>query len=944
MCRMSNEDVINIVGARVHNLKNVNITIPRNKLVVFTGVSGSGKSSLAFDTIHAEGQRRYLETFSTYARQFLGNFEKPDVEKISGLSPVIAIEQKSVNKNPRSTVGTVTEIYDLLRLLYARVAVAHSYLSGKKMIKYTEKNILKLIFQEFTDKNIYIMSPVVTGRKGHYKELFERFRKLGYLYAKIDGEIKELVPSLKLNRYNTHNISIIIDKLSVKENNNKRISNALNIALNYGKGTCQIFNQNDNIEKYYSKNLMDPETGLAYEDPAPHTFSFNSPVGACPECSGLGYTKKIDLDKIITDKNLSVKEGALVPLGKYKPGLIFWQIEAIFEKYNCKINEPIKKLPEQLIKEIIYGTSQPIILKNTSLGANSNYYTNYDGLISIIENNRDDDMPKSNQKWANQFISKQKCDICNGTRLKKESLSFLIDNKNIAEVSGMDISELYNWVNSLDNVLAGNKKLIAQEIISEIKKRIKFLLDVGLDYLSLSRSSASLSGGESQRIRLATQVGSKLVNVLYILDEPSIGLHQRDNIQLINTLKQLRNQENSIIVVEHDKEMIESADYIVDIGPGAGRMGGKVVFQGPAQNLIKSNTITAKYISGNETIPIPEKRREGNGKFIELINCSGNNLKNISIRFPLGKLICITGVSGSGKSSLVTDTLHPILNKHFYNSTKEPLPYENITGIENIDKVIEVDQNPIGKTPRSNPATYTGIFSDIRNIYEQLPESKIRGYKSGRFSFNVKGGRCEECKGAGVKTIEMNFLPDVYVVCDQCKGKRYNNETLQIRYKGQSISDILDMTINQAIEFFNSFHHIKTKLQALKSVGLGYIKLGQPSTTLSGGEAQRVKLAAELLKKDTGKTLYLLDEPTTGLHFEDIKILLDVIHKIVDKGNTMIIIEHNMDIIKSADYIIDMGPEGGQKGGTIVTKGTPEEIVKKQIGYTAKFLSKEINF
>ncbi|GAB4279694.1 MAG: excinuclease ABC subunit UvrA [Marinilabiliales bacterium] len=941
---MSNEDVINIVGARVHNLKNVNITIPRNKLVVFTGVSGSGKSSLAFDTIHAEGQRRYLETFSTYARQFLGNFEKPDVEKISGLSPVIAIEQKSVNKNPRSTVGTVTEIYDLLRLLYARVAVAHSYLSGKKMIKYTEKNILKLIFQEFTDKNIYIMSPVVTGRKGHYKELFERFRKLGYLYAKIDGEIKELVPSLKLNRYNTHNISIIIDKLSVKENNNKRISNALNIALNYGKGTCQIFNQNDNIEKYYSKNLMDPETGLAYEDPAPHTFSFNSPVGACPECSGLGYTKKIDLDKIITDKNLSVKEGALVPLGKYKPGLIFWQIEAIFEKYNCKINEPIKKLPEQLIKEIIYGTSQPIILKNTSLGANSNYYTNYDGLISIIENNRDDDMPKSNQKWANQFISKQKCDICNGTRLKKESLSFLIDNKNIAEVSGMDISELYNWVNSLDNVLAGNKKLIAQEIISEIKKRIKFLLDVGLDYLSLSRSSASLSGGESQRIRLATQVGSKLVNVLYILDEPSIGLHQRDNIQLINTLKQLRNQENSIIVVEHDKEMIESADYIVDIGPGAGRMGGKVVFQGPAQNLIKSNTITAKYISGNETIPIPEKRREGNGKFIELINCSGNNLKNISIRFPLGKLICITGVSGSGKSSLVTDTLHPILNKHFYNSTKEPLPYENITGIENIDKVIEVDQNPIGKTPRSNPATYTGIFSDIRNIYEQLPESKIRGYKSGRFSFNVKGGRCEECKGAGVKTIEMNFLPDVYVVCDQCKGKRYNNETLQIRYKGQSISDILDMTINQAIEFFNSFHHIKTKLQALKSVGLGYIKLGQPSTTLSGGEAQRVKLAAELLKKDTGKTLYLLDEPTTGLHFEDIKILLDVIHKIVDKGNTMIIIEHNMDIIKSADYIIDMGPEGGQKGGTIVTKGTPEEIVKKQIGYTAKFLSKEINF
>ncbi|MCC8154944.1 MAG: excinuclease ABC subunit UvrA, partial [Tannerellaceae bacterium] len=894
---------ISVLGARVHNLKNIDITIPRNKLSVITGMSGSGKSSLAFDTIFAEGQRRYIETFSAYARHFLGNMERPDVDKITGLSPVISIEQKTINRNPRSTVGTTTEIYDFFRLLFARAGEAYSYLSGEKMVKYTEEKILDLILQDYQGKKIYLLAPLVRNRKGHYKELFEQVRKKGYLSVRVDGELKEILHGMKLDRYKMHSIEVVIDKMIVTNSDGRRLKESLKVAMKQGDGLVLILDADSNEVRHYSRRLMDPATGLSYSEPAPHNFSFNSPQGACPKCKGLGQVHLLDMEKIVPNPKLSIYNGGIVALGKYKNLLIFWQIEAICEKYGVTIKTPIKDLPEEAIDDIINGTDERLQIKNASLG-NSNYFMSYEGVAKYIMMQQEGEASASAQKWAGQFIKMAVCPTCNGQRLNQEALHYKIAGKNIAELSAMDISELYDWLDGIEGKMNTKQQHIATEILKEIRSRMKFLLDVGLDYLSMNRASATLSGGESQRIRLATQIGSQLVNVLYILDEPSIGLHQRDNVRLINSLKQLRDTGNSVVVVEHDKDMMLHADYVVDMGPKAGCLGGEVVFAGTPGEMLESDTLTSSYLNGQTQIAIPTERRKGNGNFIHLKGATGNNLKNVSVSFPLGTLICVTGVSGSGKSTLINHTLQPILSQHFYRSLEDPLPYKSIDGIDNIDKIVNVDQSPIGRSPRSNPATYTGVFSDIRNLFVNLPESKIRGYKPGRFSFNVVGGRCETCKGNGYKTIEMNFLPDVLVPCEECHGKRYNRETLEVRFKGKSIADVLNMTINMAVEFFENVPTILSKIKVLQDVGLGYIKLGQPSTTLSGGESQRVKLATELSKKDTGKTLYVLDEPTTGLHFEDIRVLLGVLNKLVDKGNTIIVIEHNLDVIKSADYII----------------------------------------
>ena len=937
------DEKINVWGARVHNLKNIDVEIPRNSLTVITGLSGSGKSSLAFDTIYAEGQRRYIETFSAYARNFLGGLERPEVDKITGLSPVISIEQKTTNKNPRSTVGTTTEIYDYLRLLYARAGVAYSYATGEKMVKYTEEDVLAMIHDKYNEKPIYILAPLVRNRKGHYRELFESMRKKGYLYIRIDGEIKEITRGMKTDRYKNHNIEVVIDKLKVQDKDNERLKNSVNIAMKQGDGLLMIMEKDTNEAKYYSKRLMCPTTGMAYSDPAPNKFSFNSPEGACPHCKGLGIINQIDMDKIVPDRDISIRNGAIMPLGKYKNQMIFWQIDAILERHSYNLDTPFSQLSDEAVNEIMYGSIENIKIKKELIHTSSDYFMEFEGVVKYLRAVIETDDSASSKKWADQFQSVCICPECKGMRLNKESLSYRIWDKNISEVSRLDINELKEWITEAENHLDSRQKHIANEIIKEIITRLNFMLDVGLDYLSLERQSASLSGGESQRIRLATQIGSQLVNVLYILDEPSIGLHQRDNDKLIQSLKELRDIGNTVIVVEHDKDMMQNADYIIDIGPKAGRKGGEVVFQGTPKQMLKENTITSQYLNGKLNIDIPEKRRKGNGKTIKLYGASGNNLKNVNAEFPLGKLIVITGVSGSGKSTLINETLQPILSKHFYRSQKEPLAYEKIEGIENIDKIINVDQSPLGRTPRSNPATYTGVFSDIRALFVNLPEAKIRGYKPGRFSFNVKGGRCEACGGNGYKTIEMKFLPDIMVECEVCHGKRYNRETLEVRYKGKSIADVLDMTINQAVDFFENVPDILRKIKTIQDVGLGYIKLGQPSTTLSGGESQRVKLATELSKRDTGKTLYILDEPTTGLHFEDIRILMNVLQKLVDKGNTVIIIEHNLDVIKLADHIIDMGPEGGRKGGQIITTGTPEEIVKSKKGYTYKYLKTELN-
>ncbi|MDD5855443.1 MAG: excinuclease ABC subunit UvrA [Prevotella sp.] len=937
------DEKINVWGARVHNLKNIDVEIPRNSLTVITGLSGSGKSSLAFDTIYAEGQRRYIETFSAYARNFLGGLERPEVDKITGLSPVISIEQKTTNKNPRSTVGTTTEIYDYLRLLYARAGVAYSYATGEKMVKYTEEDVLAMIHDKYNEKPIYILAPLVRNRKGHYRELFESMRKKGYLYIRIDGEIKEITRGMKTDRYKNHNIEVVIDKLKVQDKDNERLKNSVNIAMKQGDGLLMIMEKDTNEAKYYSKRLMCPTTGMAYSDPAPNKFSFNSPEGACPRCKGLGIINQIDMDKIVPDRDISIRNGAIMPLGKYKNQMIFWQIDAILERHGYNLDTPFSQLSDEAVNEIMYGSIENIKIKKELIHTSSDYFMEFEGVVKYLRAVIETDDSASSKKWADQFQSVCICPECKGMRLNKESLSYRIWDKNISEVSRLDINELKEWITEAENHLDSRQKHIANEIIKEIITRLNFMLDVGLDYLSLERQSASLSGGESQRIRLATQIGSQLVNVLYILDEPSIGLHQRDNDKLIQSLKELRDIGNTVIVVEHDKDMMQNADYIIDIGPKAGRKGGEVVFQGTPKQMLKENTITSQYLNGKLNIDIPEKRRKGNGKTIKLYGASGNNLKNVNAEFPLGKLIVITGVSGSGKSTLINETLQPILSKHFYRSQKEPLAYEKIEGIENIDKIINVDQSPLGRTPRSNPATYTGVFSDIRALFVNLPEAKIRGYKPGRFSFNVKGGRCEACGGNGYKTIEMKFLPDIMVECEVCHGKRYNRETLEVRYKGKSIADVLDMTINQAVDFFENVPDILRKIKTIQDVGLGYIKLGQPSTTLSGGESQRVKLATELSKRDTGKTLYILDEPTTGLHFEDIRILMNVLQKLVDKGNTVIIIEHNLDVIKLADHIIDMGPEGGRKGGQIITTGTPEEIVKSKKGYTYKYLKTELD-
>ncbi len=938
---LESDEEIHVFGARVHNLRNIDVTIPRNKLTVITGLSGSGKSSLAFETIYAEGQRRYIETLSAYARQFLGTMERPDVDKITGLSPVISIEQKTTSKNPRSTVGTITDIYDFLRLLYARAGIAYSYVTGEKMVKYTDEQILNLILEKFSEKKTIILAPVVKGRKGHYKELFEQIRKKGYLNARIDGVITEIKYGHKVDRYKTHNIEIVIDKLIVTSKDKKRLKNSVATAMDQGKGIIMLLNQDTKETRYFSRQLMCPTSGISYNEPAPHSFSFNSPRGACHKCGGLGQINEIDINKIIPTPELSIRRGGIEPLGSYRNSLIFWQIEAIANKYEFNLNTPIKDIPEDGLNVILYGSEETFKLENTPLGSSSNYFLSFEGIVNYIANTRSINNAEEESKWAIQFIKKITCPECKGHRLNKESLHFRIHNKNIAELAEMDIRDLYDWLNNLEPHLSDRQKKIASEILKELRSRIGFLLEVGLNYLSLNRSAKSLSGGESQRIRLATQIGSQLVNVLYILDEPSIGLHQKDNLKLIGALKELRDTGNSVIVVEHDKEMIQSADYIVDLGPYAGRNGGRVIAQGIQEEIMKSCGLTAQYLNNEKRIPIPEKRRKGKEKSLILKGASGNNLKNIDIEIPLGKFICVTGVSGSGKSTLIYDTLYPILSKHFYRSHLEPLPYSQIEGIKHIDKIIEVDQSPLGRTPRSNPATYTGVFSDIRNLFTMTRESKIRGYKPGRFSFNVKGGRCETCQGAGVRIIEMNFLPDVYVECNECNGKRYNRETLEVRYKGKSISDVLDMTINQAVEFFENIPSILNKLVTLKQVGLGYITLGQPSTTLSGGESQRVKLSAELAKRDTGKTLYIFDEPTTGLHFEDVRVLLEVLNKLVDKGNTVIVIEHNMDVIKVADHIIDMGKEGGAMGGEIICTGTPEEVAMNKVSYTGEFLRRE---
>ena len=941
---MSNDNKINVWGARVHNLKNIDVEIPRHSLTVITGLSGSGKSSLAFDTIFAEGQRRYIETFSAYARNFLGGMERPDVDKITGLSPVISIEQKTTNKNPRSTVGTTTEIYDYMRLLYARAGRAYSYVTGEPMVKYTEEKVIDLITHNYAGRKILILAPLVRSRKGHYRELFESMRRKGYLHVRVDGEVREIVRGMKVDRYKNHDIEVVIDRMAVKESVDDRLKKSVQIAMKQGEGLVMILDHETGEVKHFSKRLMCPTTGISYSDPAPNTFSFNSPQGACPRCKGLGYINEIDLEKVIPNRKQSIYEGAIVPLGKYKNQMIFWQIDAILKKYDCQLKTPIADIPDEALSEILYGSLESVRIDKELVHTSSDYFVDFDGVVKYLRSVMDNDESSSGQKWADQFLAECECPECHGQRLNREALSYKIWDKNISELANMDLSELRQWLDDLEEQggLATQQRQIASEILKEIRTRLDFLLEVGLDYLALNRQSASLSGGESQRIRLATQIGSQLVNVLYILDEPSIGLHQRDNDRLIRSLKELRDLGNTVIVVEHDRDMMLNADYIVDIGPKAGRKGGEVVFQGTVDEMLRQNTITAQYLNGQQQIALPAVRRPGNGHTLVLKGCRGNNLKNVTVEFPLGKLILVTGVSGSGKSTLINETLYPILSKHFYRSLQQPMPYDSIEGLEYIDKVVNVDQTPIGRTPRSNPATYTGVFSDIRSLFVNLPEAQIRGYKPGRFSFNVKGGRCETCGGNGYKTIEMNFLPDIQVPCEECHGKRYNRETLEVRFKGKSIADVLDMTINQAVEFFENVPDILRKIKTIQDVGLGYIKLGQSSTTLSGGESQRVKLATELSKRDTGKTVYILDEPTTGLHFEDIRILMDVLQRLVDRGNTVIVIEHNLDVIKLADHIIDMGPEGGRNGGTVLSTGTPEEVARSKKGFTPGFLKEEL--
>lgn len=939
---MDQQDWIEVWGARVHNLKNIDARIPRHSLSVITGLSGSGKSSLAFDTLYAEGQRRYIETFSAYARNFLDNLERPDVDKITGLSPVISIEQKTTNKNPRSTVGTVTEIYDFLRLLFARAGTAYSYVSGEKMVKYTEEKVVDLILERYDGHKVYLLAPLVRSRKGHYRELFESVRKKGFLTVRIDGELKEVVSGMKVDRYKNHDIEVVVDKLAVQEKDRERLEKSVRATMQQGQGLIQVLDNATNEARYYSKLLMDPVSGISYREPAPNNFSFNSTQGACPKCKGLGYISVIDREKVVPNPKLSIRDGGLAPLGKYRNALIFWEIEALLLKYDCTLKTPIEEIPDEAMDDIFNGTTERLHIPGSIMHTTDDHYVDFDGLVKYIRQMADAEMTAAAQKWAEQFSREAVCPTCHGQRLNQEALSYRIDGKNISELSHMDISQLYEWLDGVEERLDTRNASIAHEICKELRTRLKFLLNVGLDYLSLSRATMTLSGGESQRIRLATQIGSQLVNVLYILDEPSIGLHQRDNVRLIDSLKELRDIGNTVVVVEHDKDMMLAADYIVDMGPRAGRLGGEVVYQGTPKEMLHRNTMTADYLNGQRAIEIPVERRKGNGKTLRLIGAKGNNLKGVKVDFPLGTLICVTGVSGSGKSTLINDTLLPILSQHFYRSLRNPLEYEKLEGIENVDKVVAVDQSPLGRTPRSNPATYTGVFSDIRNLFVELPEAKMRGYKPGRFSFNVKGGRCETCKGNGYKTIEMNFLPDVYVPCEECHGKRYNRETLEVRYKGKSIADVLDMTINNAVEFFENVPTILHKIKVLQDVGLGYIKLGQSSTTLSGGESQRVKLATELSKRDTGQTIYILDEPTTGLHFEDIRVLLDVLNRLVERGNTVIVIEHNLDIIKAADYLIDMGPDGGRGGGCVVATGTPEKVVKQGKGYTAKFLKEEL--
>ena len=956
MAQTDNQGNIEVYGARVHNLKNIDVTIPRQSLTVITGLSGSGKSSLAFDTIFAEGQRRYIETFSAYARNFLGGMERPDVDKISGLSPVISIEQKTTNKNPRSTVGTTTEIYDYLRLLFARAGKAYSYMTGEPMVKYTEERVLEMIQSDYAGHKIFILAPLVRSRKGHYRELFEAMRRKGYLTMRVDGEIVEIRQGMKVDRYKNHDIDVVIDKMKV-EGESERLKKRIQTAMKQGEGLIMILDKDSNKVKYFSKRLMCPTSGIAYSDPAPNNFSFNSPQGACPRCKGLGIINEIDLNKVIPNKKQNIHEGGIIPLGKYKNQLIFWQIDAILKNYECDTKTPIQDIPEEAMNEILYGTLEDVRIAKELVHTSSDYFVAFDGIIKYLRDTMENDDTAAGQKWSDQFLAECECPECHGQRLNREALSYRIWDKNISELASMDIAELREWLDEAEKHLDKQQQQIATEILKEIRTRLDFLLDVGLDYLALNRQSASLSGGESQRIRLATQIGSQLVNVLYILDEPSIGLHQRDNERLIRSLKELRDLGNTVIVVEHDKDMMLAADYIIDIGPKAGRKGGEVVFQGTPKEMLKANTLTAQYLrpqpqplaemegSGQtqgQMLSTTRSRRKGNGKSLLIKGARGNNLKNVDVSFPLGELIVVTGVSGSGKSTLINETLQPILSQHFYRSLKKPMPYDSIEGIEHIDKVVNVDQSPLGRTPRSNPATYTGVFSDIRSLFVNLPEAKIRGYKPGRFSFNVKGGRCETCGGNGYKTIEMNFLPDIQVPCEECHGKRYNRETLEVRYKGKSIADVLDMTINQAVEFFENVPDILRKIKTIQDVGLGYIKLGQSSTTLSGGESQRVKLATELSKRDTGKTLYILDEPTTGLHFEDIRILMQVIHKLVDRGNTVIIIEHNLDVICQADHIIDMGPEGGRKGGTVLSTGTPEEVARSKKGFTPRFLKEEL--
>ena len=933
---------IEVLGARVHNLKNIDVDIPRHALTVITGLSGSGKSSLAFDTIYAEGQRRYIETFSAYARNFLDNLERPDVDKISGLSPVISIEQKTTNKNPRSTVGTVTEIYDFLRLLYARAGEAYYYASGEKMVKYTEEQIIELLLSHYADHRVYLLAPLVQQRKGHYKELFESVRKKGFINVRVDGELRSLETGMRVDRYKNHDIELVIDKLKVQAKDEERLKKSVQQALSQGDGLMLVLDADDETVRYYSKRLMCPVTGLAYREPAPHNFSFNSSQGACPKCKGLGVVNVIDREKVCPDPKLSIKKGALVPLGKYTKTLIFWEIETVLEQYGFTLDTPVSELSEEALDAVFNGTPELLRIPAARMGRTDDYYADFGGVVKYIRQMADAEMTAASQRWAEQFNTTACCPACHGARLNREALSYKFGDKNIAQLAAMDVAELKEWLDGIGEKLTGKQQAIATEILKEIRSRLSFLLDVGLDYLSLDRTAMTLSGGESQRIRLATQIGSQLVNVLYILDEPSIGLHQRDNVRLIHSLEQLRDTGNTVIVVEHDKDMMLAADYVVDIGPRAGRKGGEVVFQGTPAEMLKSKTLTAEYLNGKRRIAVPTVRREGNGKVLRIVGAKGNNLKNVTVDCPLGTLIGVTGVSGSGKSTLINDTLYPILSQHVYHSLREPLAYERVEGLEHIDKVVAVDQSPLGRTPRSNPATYTGVFDDIRQLFVNLPESKMRAYKPGRFSFNVRGGRCETCKGSGYKTIEMNFLPDVYVPCETCHGKRYNRETLEVRFKGKSIADVLDMTINRAVEFFENVPNILHKIKVLQEVGLGYLKLGQSCTTLSGGESQRVKLATELSKRDTGSTVYILDEPTTGLHFEDIRALIDVLNRLVEKGNTVIVIEHNLDVIKVADYLIDMGPEGGRGGGTVVAAGTPEQVVAAGKGDTARFLKDEL--